>query len=200
MGWVTGTYHGQPILSHSGGTLGFASEVAILPDADLGIVILTNGGQGAATFNYAVQFRLLELLFDQPAEFDALLGPFLEAQTAQLAELQAQLGAVDPAEVSPYLGRYEHPALGEVEVALRDGRLVFDAGEVRSEMRLRVDEAGQVVGYVFTDSPLAGPTPVTFRQGDDGQSEVVVEVPTESGPTTYVFTFVAPGPGATPTP
>ena len=30
--------------------------------------------------------------------------------------------------------------LGEVEVALRDGKLVFDAGEVRSEMRPRVDE------------------------------------------------------------
>src|SRR5215212_1622635 len=28
MGWVTGTYHGQPIINHSGGTLGFASEVA----------------------------------------------------------------------------------------------------------------------------------------------------------------------------
>ena len=71
----TGTYHGQPILSHSGGTLGFVSEVAFLPEADLGIVLLTNGGQGAGTFNLAVQFRLLELLFDQPAEFDAMLGP-----------------------------------------------------------------------------------------------------------------------------
>src|SRR5215210_4784475 len=80
MGWVTGTYHSQPIISHSGGTLGFVSEVAFLPEADLGIVLLTNGGQGAGTFNYAVQFRLFELLFDQSAEFDAMLGPFLEAQ------------------------------------------------------------------------------------------------------------------------
>jgi CubicO group peptidase (beta-lactamase class C family) len=199
MGWVTGTYHGQPILSHSGGTLGFVSEVAFLPEADLGIVILTNGGQGAGTFNYAVQFRLFELLFDQSAEFDALLGPFLEVQTAQLGELRAHLETVDPEAVAPYLGRYEHPTLGEVEVALRDGKLVFDAGEIRSEMRPQVDEAGQVVGYVFTDPPLAGPTPVTFRQGDDGRSEVVAVVEDEVGPTTYVFTFVEPGLAATPT-
>jgi hypothetical protein len=129
-----------------------------------------------------------------------MLGPFLEAQTAQVAELQAHLGTVDPAAVAPYLGRYEHPTLGQVEVALRDGRLVIDAGEVRSEMRPRLDDAGQVVDYVFTDPPLAGPTPVTFRQGDDGRPEVVAEVPDEGGPITYLFTFVGPDLAATPTP
>jgi CubicO group peptidase (beta-lactamase class C family) len=200
MGWVTGSYHGQPILSHSGGTLGFVSEVAFLPEADLGIVILTNGGQGAGTFNYAVQFHLFELLFDQSAEFDALLGPFLEAQTAQLGELRAHLGTVGPDAVAPYLGHYEHPTLGDVEVALRDGKLVFDAGEIRSEMRPQIDEAGQVVSYVFTDPPLAGPTPVTFRQDDDGRPEVVAVVEDEGGATTYVFTFMEPGLAATPTP
>src|SRR5688500_14884489 len=73
MGWVVDSYQGQPVLSHTGGTLGFVSEAAFLPEADLGIVILTNGGQGAAGFNFSVQFRLLELLFDQPAAFDAML-------------------------------------------------------------------------------------------------------------------------------
>jgi CubicO group peptidase (beta-lactamase class C family) len=200
LGWVTGTYHGQPIINHSGGTLGFASEVAFLPEADLGIVILTNGGAGGGPFAFAVQFRLLELLFDQPAEFDAMLGPFLEAQTTQLGEVRAHLGTVDPDAVAPYLGRYQHPALGEVEVALRDGTLIFDAGEIRSEMRPQLDAAGHVVSYVFTDPPLAGATPVTFRQGDDGRPEVVAEVPDEGGPTTYVFTFMEPGLAATPTP
>ncbi len=87
---------------------------------------------------------------------------------------------------------------GGVEVVLRDGELMFDAGEVRSEMRPRLDKTGQVVGYVFVDPPLTGPTPVTVRQSDDGRSEFVVEVP-EGGPTTYVFTFVRTGPMATPT-
>ena len=198
MGWATGAYHGQPIVGHSGATLGFASEVAFLPKADLGIVILTNGGQGAGTFNLAVQFRLLELLFDQPAEIDALLGPVLESRAAQAAELRSHLGTVDPDAVTPYLGRYEHPMLGEVEVTLRDGRLVFDAGEVRSEMRPRLDEAGQVVGYVLMDPPLAGPAQVMFDKSDDGRPEVVAEVPGQEGPTTYIFTL--PLQAATPAP
>jgi CubicO group peptidase (beta-lactamase class C family) len=199
MGWVVDSYQGQPVLSHTGGTLGFVSEVAFLPEADLGIVILTNGGQGAAGFNFSVQFRLLELLFDQPAAFDAMLGQFLAAQAERIAEFRAQLGTVDPAAVAPYLGRYEHPALGEVVLALRDGALMFDVGEIRSEMRPWIDEAGQIAGYVFVDPPLAGPTPVTIRRSEDGRPEVVVIVPGEAEET-YVFTFLGPGLAATPTP
>jgi hypothetical protein len=90
--------------------------------------------------------------------------------------------------------------LGQIEVALRGGELVFDAGEVRSAMRPRLDEAGQVLDYVFTDPPLAGPIPVTFRMSDDGRPEVVAEVADPGDPITYVFTFVGPGPAATPTP
>ncbi len=199
MGWVVDTYQGQPALSHTGGTLGFSSEVAFLPEADLGIVILTNGGQGAAGFSFAVQSRLLELLFDQPAEFDAMLGQFLEGQAARIAEFRAQLGTVDPAALAPYLGRYEHPVLGEVELVLRDGALVFDVGELRPELRPLIDESEQVVSYVFIDPPLAGPMPVMLRRGDDGRPEVALTVGGEAEET-YVFSFLGPGFAATPAP
>jgi hypothetical protein len=199
MGWVVDTYQGQPVLSHTGGTLGFVSEVAFLPEADLGVVILTNGGQGAGPFNFAVQSRLLELLFDQPAQFDVMLDQALTAQAAQFADFRAQLRTVDPAAVAAYLGRYEHPVLGEIELALRDGTLVFDVGEVRWELRSLVDEAGQVVGYVFTDPPLAGLIPMTLRRSEDDQPEVVVTIAGEAEET-YVFTFLGPGLAATPTP
>jgi CubicO group peptidase (beta-lactamase class C family) len=200
MGWVIGSYYRQPLISHSGGTLGFGSEVAFLPEADLGIVILTNNVQAGGPFALAVQFRLFELLFDQPPAFDALMGQFLEAQVAQIAELRAQLRLVDPAAVSPYLGRYANPALGEVELEIQNGRLVFDAGEIRSELRPRMDDAGQVVAYFFTDPPLAGaPVPVTLRQGPDGRPEMEATVEGE-GEETYVFTLLESSPVATPAP
>ena len=80
LGWVLGAYGGQRLIWHSGGTLGFTSLVSFLPEADLGVVILTNGSGTAGPFTYAVQFRLLELLFDQPAAFDALLATSLAAR------------------------------------------------------------------------------------------------------------------------
>ena len=76
LGWVNGEYRGLRVVSHAGGTGGFTSEIAFLPEADLGIVILSNSLSLAPVplaFEYAVEFRLFELLFDQPAEFDAEL-------------------------------------------------------------------------------------------------------------------------------
>jgi CubicO group peptidase (beta-lactamase class C family) len=202
MGWFVGTYQGQPLINHSGGTFGFSAEAAFLPEADLGVVILTNDAQAGGFFAYAVQYRLFELLFDQPAEFDALLNQGLEQQAAQLAEMQAQLQPVDPAAVEPYLGRYANPALGEVALVLRDGQLIFDAGEFRSELRPLADEAGHVV-YVFTDPPLAGrPAPITLRRGANGRPEIAVTVEGENpeATETYVLTRLEPEAVATPTP
>ena len=42
LGWANGEYRGLRVISHTGGTGGFTSEIAFLPEADLGIVILSN--------------------------------------------------------------------------------------------------------------------------------------------------------------
>jgi CubicO group peptidase (beta-lactamase class C family) len=200
MGWLVGEWKGQPLLSHTGGTFGFGAEVAFMPEADLGIVILTNDVQAGGTLALTVQFRLFELLFDQPAEFGPLASQFIEAQAAQLAQVRTQLQPVDPAAVDAYLGRYANPALGEVELSQRDGALVLDAGEFRSELRSLADEAGTVDGYVMVDPPLAGaPIRFTFEQVGDGGPEMTMMIEGD-GAETYPFTFLAPFPGATPAP
>jgi hypothetical protein len=55
-------------------------------------------------------------------------------------------------------------------------------------------------GSTVVDPPLAGPTPVTFRQGYDRRPEVVAVVEDQRGQNTYVVTFEGAGPSATQTP
>jgi CubicO group peptidase (beta-lactamase class C family) len=198
LGWALGEYKGLRLISHNGGTFGFASTVAFLPEADLGVVVLTNSLQNGGLFTAAVEYRLFELLFEQPAELEPLLSQFLDAQAALTAQFQTQLGIVDPGAVAPYLGRYAQPDLGEVTLSLRDGKLLFDTGEVHSELRPLLDDAGQVAGYVFVDPPLANPVPLTFQQDEEGQPEIVVSAPGDAS-TTYVFTRLEPSREATPT-
>jgi hypothetical protein len=113
MGWIVGDYKGQPLIHHSGNYLGFASQVSFLPDAGLGIVILTNGGDiGGTYFTLAARFRLLELLFNQPEEYDAVAAQAVQDDIRERADFQAQLRPVDPAAVAPYQGRYTNAALG----------------------------------------------------------------------------------------
>jgi CubicO group peptidase (beta-lactamase class C family) len=187
LGWVVGNYRGQPLYWHSGGTLGFSAQATLLPDADLGIVVLTNG-INAEFFTYAVQFRLFELVFDQPATFDPVITAAIAGTAQQRAELQRQLAPVDPAAVAPYLGRYTHDVLGEVEITLGDGRLIFDAGEFQAELWGLQDPGTEEATYLTSDLPLSGVATVTF--GEESGAPVM----TFTDPTTgeaYPFTFVS---------
>jgi hypothetical protein len=202
LGWAVGTYGGQRLVWHAGATNGFNALAAFLPDADLGLVVLTNRNGTGAFLGLAAQFRLLELLFDRPATFDTVLGTVLSGQAAARADLLARLEQVDPAAVTPYLGRYANPNLGEATLALREGKLIFDAGAVRSELRSRMDIAGAVADYVFVDPPWATNPPrrsVTFENAADGRPQIVLTEQADPGEADLVYVY-DPVAVATPAP
>ena len=175
LGWMLGDYRGLRMISHAGGTTGYTSQLAFLPDADLGIVILSNAFSlrpFPLAFEYAVQMRLFELLFDQPSDFDAAIAALAASAPAPVA-----LGQVDPAAVELHLGAYTNADLGDITLTLRDGRLLLDAGEVNSELRPRADDPAV---FLLADPPLSlfseayGAT-VTFGGNDNAQ--VVIAIP-----------------------
>jgi hypothetical protein len=191
LGWVFGTYGGQRLIWHSGGTLGFTSLVSFLPEADLGVVVLTNRSRTASPFTYAVQFRLLVLVFDQPAAFDALLATSLASAAAARADLLAHLGEIDPAAVTPYLGRYANPDLGEVTVSLPGDGLTLVAGAVRSQLLPRIDDDGAVTGYIPVTPPWASNPPdaeFTFEDASD-RPRLVMSVLGDPGEEAVVYAF-----------
>jgi CubicO group peptidase (beta-lactamase class C family) len=109
MGWIAETYRGVDIVWHQGGIDGFQSEMAMLPLADVGIVVLTNGtaGEGLAT---AMRYRLIELLYGLEPGASAIVAGAFEQQRAEFAALAAMIAAApaDDDVVGAYLGEYEH--------------------------------------------------------------------------------------------
>jgi len=152
---------------------------------------LTNGSGTAGPFTYAVQFRLLELLFDQPAAFDAMLATSLAGATAARADLLAQLGEIDAAAVTPYLGRYANPDLGEVALVLQGDSLIWQAGAIRSQLLPRVDDSGAVNGYLPVTPPWASNPPeaiLTFEETDD-RPKLMMTVHGDPGEEPVVYEF-----------
>jgi CubicO group peptidase (beta-lactamase class C family) len=210
LGWELGAYKGQPLVSHGGATWGFASQVAFMPQAGLGIIILTNGGSGAFSFGTAVEYRLFEILFNQPEEVGPAEVENRQKQLGAFAALRTQTGPIDPIAVAPYQGRFTNPTLGDVLLSLRGGSFVFQTGAVRSELRAQQDGSGQIVSYFFADPPLSEfPMSLTFQAAPDGRPRVTLKTigepvedpePSPEGEHTataiptnsYIFTPVAP--------
>jgi CubicO group peptidase (beta-lactamase class C family) len=184
LGWVVDSYKGLTVIQHGGNTFGFTSELAFLPEAGVGISVLTNG-RGTNLFNTAVRMRLLEMVYDQEAEYDVQVDFVDQYQRNTLAEMAANLGEVDEAAVEPYLGSYINAALGEIVLEVEDGRLFIDAGEFRSELRPNLGEEAREGQYMMYDMPLAT-LGLRFQQDDAGDPIIVLG----SGVTEYTFEMV----------
>jgi CubicO group peptidase (beta-lactamase class C family) len=112
MGWIIESYNGLPLVWHGGNTKGFTSDLAFLPDADLGIVTLTNAAD-ANDFRNSVRQYIFELAFGLEHDTSMSFAIAHEAQEAQMraasetTKTQSDT-AVDPETVTPHLGLYEY--------------------------------------------------------------------------------------------
>lgn len=167
LGWIVEEYRGLRVLSHGGNPLGFTSEFAFIPEAGIGIVVLTNA-QGTNTFNTSVRDRLFELVFEQGAQSEALMSFALEQIERSLTEFQERLlPAVDAEAVAPFLGTFRSDVLGAITLALEDGVLMLDAGEFQTELRPWVNADGEVASYIALSGPIpTGALDFTERDGE----------------------------------
>ncbi|MEU7182051.1 serine hydrolase domain-containing protein [Streptomyces celluloflavus] len=106
LGWMLDTWDGHPVYGHDGGTIGQSAFLRVLPDADLAICLLTNGGD---------TMGLYRALFGEIAQELAgvTMRPGIEPATDPA-----------PADHDGYLGVYERRSV-RMEVVTRDGGLAL---------------------------------------------------------------------------
>lgn len=173
LGWIIEDYEGVRVISHGGNTFGFTSELAFLPDHDLGISILTN--QRVSALNQIVRYRLLDLLFEHDSGLEKVLAFQMEQLEKARAELSNSLeSSVDPEAVAAHLGLYESEILGEVSLDWQEDELVLDVGEFQTEIRARRTDEGEIE-YLTFDPMLAG-LPIDLSEDDNGRPTLILGV------------------------
>lgn len=105
-GWLIADANGVKVITHDGGTAGFTSRVLILPDLDLGLVILANRS-AAGAFQNAVQQYALDLLLGSASSDDSQALADERALRESLVGLAALTTPVASDSVAKYLGDYE---------------------------------------------------------------------------------------------
>jgi CubicO group peptidase (beta-lactamase class C family) len=130
LGWTIYDYGGKKIVEHNGGMPGYISKVALVPEANLGFVILNNGNDGS--INDAIRFKLLDhFMAHVGQDWDKVFKNFADMGAAgQAAETEARAHARVPntqpsVAQAAYVGTYNDRTYGDVKVSNQDGGLFF---------------------------------------------------------------------------
>ena len=131
MGWVISSYRGHALWWHNGGIDGFYALLALLPDDNFGVVILTNL-LGDDPVPEIVAYHLYDRLFGMDSIDWAKRFEELEAKQRAAEEEESKKEAsahktnTHPShDLKDYAGRYENPGYGVITIqANGDG---FDA-------------------------------------------------------------------------
>jgi CubicO group peptidase (beta-lactamase class C family) len=134
MGWQVQDYRGRTLVQHSGGIDGMRSRVALVPEANVGLVILTNRGGGNMLFD-AIRNRVLDaLLGAQPRDWSAEYLKLAREDSARGARDEKEYEATRVAGTKPslplesYAGSYTSDAYGDASVTMEGDHLVLTIG------------------------------------------------------------------------
>jgi len=130
LGWGLRDYHGRKLVGHSGGLLGFVSRVMLVPDENLGVVILTNAEEGGAfdSILYHVLDHYLQL---PPTDWITVFKTLRDqqekdaAETMKKAESARAAGSKPSLPLEKYAGVYNDAWYGPITIRMENGKLVI---------------------------------------------------------------------------
>jgi hypothetical protein len=182
MGLMVEELKGVNVVYHGGDNVGYHSDMLWLPEHGAGAVILTNGDPGWY-IRHAFRRKLLELLFDGRREADSWVSDIAKGFFSDLASKRKLVTApADPTDAAKLAARYANDELGEITVRRAGAKLIFDAGEWKSEVASRHNADG-TLSFRAID-PGFDPFDLDFLAGQAGKRTLTLR----EAQATYVFT------------
>lgn len=124
MGWSTFDYHGKKIIGHNGGYDGMISQSIIIPEEELGFIILTNKGSGLFQ---PIMYKILDsfLCPDCPdnKDWSKLFLSFANRHEADKKDEKPAKKTKPSLELEAYTGTYTSQLYGDAVVSIVDKQL-----------------------------------------------------------------------------
>ncbi len=122
LGWEIDAYRGRKQVYHGGTLEGFFSEVSLLPNEKIGIVILTNSSTDGRYAISCIKNSIYDHFFG--VEDTNWIQKFSEERLKINREIQI-------ASLQKYEGQYVHPAYGAMQITVEYDSLVATLGKMR---------------------------------------------------------------------
>ncbi|MBX7067625.1 MAG: serine hydrolase [Parachlamydiales bacterium] len=128
IGWGVISYLGHYYVSHDGVSDGFTSVTGLLPGENIGIVVLSN--KNMTPLPRYVSFQIMDRLLGLPYHDWFQEGVDSIRRNRQTLkekviedDLSRKKGTTPSHPLQEFVGTYEHPGYGKVEISLEDGKL-----------------------------------------------------------------------------
>ena len=180
LGWnVNYDEQGRLRLSHSGAFgLGAATNVALVPSEDLGVVVLTNASPLGVVEGLASTF-LDYALHGRPTQDWLAVYKQVFLQMAQAEFASAASYATPPESPSPpaadtaYLATYRNDFFGEIAIVVKEGSLFIVQGPKKIEFPM-AHWNRDTFTYQTEGESAVGTAGITFMLGPDGKAKRVL--------------------------
>lgn len=133
MGWFLSDFRGKKLVEHGGAIDGMRSAVAMIPEENVGVVVLTN--MNGSLLPHYLAFRVLDsYLGNTPKDYagEGLTNiKKLEAQSkaAQEKALAERVKGTKPSlDLQQYAGKYRSEMYGDAEIKFENGKLTAHFG------------------------------------------------------------------------
>lgn len=178
LGWFLEEYSGRRVISHTGGVNGFVTSVTLVPEENLGIVVLTNSDQNY--FYESLKWEVMDAYFHLPfRNYSKIhLENFKKRQQEELRKdkaLQDSVAAGRKAALSlnAYAGRYRNGFYGELTIKKYGDELRMTL-QHHPNMFVRLQPLGGHRFYATFSDPVFGKAVFPFRT--DGRKVTGVSV------------------------
>lgn len=176
LGNVVFSYRGHRLHLHGGGQIGFASQVVVVPEAQVGVAVLTN--EHGSRLPLALALTLVDRLLGlEPVPWGERLAGAVAAPPVPAPV------AVSAGEVAACAGTYSHPAYGDLVLDARDETLLPSFHGLDGELELVHRGGGAWVLRYLTVPGFD--FPVSFRTGASEAQAVALGIEPELAPVVF---------------
>lgn len=180
MGLEDDASSGVSVIQHGGSMFGYKSNWFAVPNAGVGVVVLTNSDDGYALTN-AVKRRLLEILYDGKPEAAEDVASTAKRSDEALAKSRSEVTLpVAPAVADGVIGSYANGDLGPLTIVREGGKLMMRATSIWSEVGTKANKDGTT--SIVTIDPGFGGADLLITKRDGKRALVLNDAQHE-----YVF-------------
>jgi CubicO group peptidase (beta-lactamase class C family) len=182
LGWGLSNYKGRMVVSHSGGYDGMISYTCMVPEENLGFVILTN--KNSSLYNPLVYKTLDEFLGGEEKDWSRFILGLVEdgeerQEEAEEKRKDSRVRRTSPSlDIEEYTGTYGGELYGNATVELKNKELVVQLVPAKKFRGTLSHWHYDTFEIVFEEFPSLPPGTCTFVLGADGKvAEMKIDVP-----------------------